>query len=137
MLRRMMDAKGLSQEGLADILDCSRQTVSAILLGKSGITPEMAIGLGTVFANDASDWLKWDAAYQLTLVTADKDVERRARLYGLAPVRDMQKRGWIRDTGDLIELEAELEKFFGGSIDDGVAFPVATSRTITLADLNP
>lgn len=134
----MIEAKGFSQEGLADILDCSRQTVSSILAGKSGITAEMAVSLAAVFGNDAADWLKWDAAFQLSLVSSDKEtVERRARLYALAPIREMQKRGWIKETTDLAELQSEVEAFFGGSVESGVSFPVATSRTVTLADLNP
>ena len=137
-LRHMIEAKSLSKEDLANILGCSRQTVSNIVAGKSGITADMAIGLAAVFGNQPSDWLKWDAEYQLSIVSGDKEaVARRARLYEVAPVREMQKRGWIRDTNNLTELEAELEGFFGGPIDHGVVFPVATSRTVTLSGLNP
>lgn len=138
MLRQLMEERGLSQEALADIIGCRRQTVSSIVAAKSGITPDMAVSLGTVFGNDPAEWLRWDAQYQLSLVQGDTgDLQRRARLYEIAPIRDMQKRGWIRDTDNVQELEAEIERFYGGSIANGIWFPVATRRTNPLESLTP
>ena len=46
------------------------------------------------------EWLKWDSQYRLSVAEADvSDIERRAHLYSLAPVRDMQKRGLYRCHG--------------------------------------
>lgn len=123
---------------LAVITGSSRQNLSLIITGKRGVTPDMAVTLAAAFGNSASEWLKWDAEHQLTLVQADASVvESKARLYEVAPIREMQKRGWIKETTDLEELEAELTRFFGGSPKEGVQFPFATSRTTTLSDLNP
>ena len=61
-----------------------------------------------------------------------------ARLYDVAPVRDMQRRGWLALTADPSELEFELKRFFGAdSLDADIVFPVATKRTVALVNLNP
>jgi HTH-type transcriptional regulator/antitoxin HigA len=136
-LRQMLDEKGWTQDGLADITGLSRTTISSIVSGRSGISADVAVRLAAAFGNRPDQWLKWDADYQLSLVESDTCiVERLAHLHDVAPVREMQKRGWIRATDDVNELEAELDTFFGGPVRDGVAFKVATSRTVQLAHLN-
>lgn len=137
IVRRLLEERGWSQDELAAITGYSRQAISGVVAGKSSVTAEMAVSLAAAFGNDAAEWLRLDAEYQLSLVDGDSTlVERRAALYREAPIRDMQKRGWIKDTSDLDELEAELTAFFGGSIIDGVAFPVAPRRTVALDHLN-
>ena len=131
-----METKGWTQDELAAIVGCRRQTISAIVSGKSSITPDMAVSFAAAFGNEAADWLRLDAAYQLSLVDGDRaEVEQRARLYEMAPIRDMQKRGWIKDTRDLSELERELKRFFGGTVNG--SFAIAPRKTDLLADLSP
>jgi HTH-type transcriptional regulator / antitoxin HigA len=138
MLRQMMEAKGWTQDDLAEILGKSRQSVSEIVSGKNGLTLDMAMMLAAVFGNTAQEWLKWDQAYRLSMADKDvTDVQTRARLYETAPVRDMVKRGWIRPTLDAAELKSELEAFYGSdSLEGGISFPVAMKRTMKLPDLN-
>jgi HTH-type transcriptional regulator / antitoxin HigA len=138
ILRQRLDEKGWTQDALATITGISRTTISAIVAGRSGISAEMAVRLAGAFGNRATDWLKWDGDYQLSLVSTDhQTVGRMAQLHDLAPIREMQKRGWIKQTTDPAELEAELNAFYGGSIRDGISFTVATSRRVQLSDLNP
>src|SRR5262249_44679603 len=56
--------------------------------------------------------------------------------YELAPVREMEKRGWIRETKDPEDLERELSKFFGKPLSAGIAFPVAMLKSEPLAGLS-
>jgi len=137
-LRRLLDEKGWTQDELATIMGRSRNTVTDITTGRTGITPEMAVALSAVFqATTPSQWLQWDATYRLSILEHDSgDISKRARLYESAPIRDMQKRGWIKETDDLAELERDLESFFGCTLDDDLVFPVAAHRTIKLSDLN-
>jgi HTH-type transcriptional regulator / antitoxin HigA len=139
VLRRMLDEKGWTQDELAAVMGKSRQAINELIVGKTGITPEMAIGLAAAFGNSATDWMKIDAAYRLSLAAADvAEVQRKARLYEIAPVRDMQKRGWIKSTKDTAELELELKRFFEtDELDADIAFPVNTFRPKRLGDLNP
>lgn len=109
-----MTQRGWSMDELALVTGATRQNLSAIATGKRGITPDMAVTLAAAFGNTPGDWLKWDAEHQLSLVEADPAaIEQRARLFSLGPIREMQKRGWIRTTDNATELEADLRAFFG------------------------
>jgi HTH-type transcriptional regulator / antitoxin HigA len=137
-LRELLDERGWTQDELARVTGKRRQTISGIVAGKTGVTPEMAVSLGAAFGNNPTEWLRWSAEYELSIAETDSaDVERRARLYTLAPVREMIKRGWIniQDMNNDDALERQLTQFFGGSLDS--IFPVAARRTIDLASLNP
>lgn len=137
MLRQLLDDRGWTGDELADITGFARTHLSNVVSGKVGVSPDMAVALAGAFGNQPSDWLRWNAEYQLSLVTTDlRAVETRAKLYRLAPIRDMQRRGWIRETKTVEELETELTRFFGSPIDAGVAFPAATLRSNPLTDLN-
>ena len=46
-------------------LDVSRKTVSAILNGRAGISPEMAIRLSLAFGTTAESWLAQQLQYDL------------------------------------------------------------------------
>jgi len=49
----------------AEALGVSRKTLSAILNGRSGISPEMAIRLGKAFDTSAESWLNQQMQYDL------------------------------------------------------------------------
>jgi HTH-type transcriptional regulator/antitoxin HigA len=137
-LRELLESKGWTQDELAAVTGYSRQTVNGLASGKSRVTPEMAVTLAAAFGNTADQWLRWDVEHQLGLIDADRPntVERRARMYDVAPIHDMQRRGWIRETSTVEELEAELSRFFGGDVAAGINFPVATHRSDPLSGLN-
>ncbi|HEV8336899.1 MAG TPA: HigA family addiction module antitoxin [Candidatus Polarisedimenticolia bacterium] len=137
-LKQLLEEKGWSQDELAQITGKNRQTVSNIVSGRTGVSPEMAIALGAAFGNDPADWLRWTAEYELSVSEADGAiVEKRARLFSLAPIREMQKRGWIRSSDKDADLESDLTSFFGASPYSDISFPVAARRTAMLDDLNP
>jgi HTH-type transcriptional regulator / antitoxin HigA len=102
------------------------------------MTPETAVALAAAFGNTGNDWMRMDAAYRLALTDADvSGVQKRARLYDLAPIRDMQRRGWIKQTKDIGELQTDLEQFFGtSSLDQKIAFAVSAFRAETFGHLN-
>ena len=130
-LRELLDSKGWTREELAAITGRSRQNIYEILSGRNGVTPEMAVILGAAFSNEPSYWLKLDAHYRLKRLNRDStDVERRARIFSIAPIRDMQRRGWIGDTKSLEKLERELKQFFGAeSLDQITELSVSTRRS--------
>lgn len=137
-LRQMLEEKGWTQDVLSDITGLSRTTISNIVAGRSGVTAAVAVRLAAAFGNRPDDWLKWDSEYQLALVTSDPEpVGRMAQLYETAPIREMQRRGWINTTNNVANLEMELERFFGGSLDKGVTAAFATRRPNAMAGLNP
>jgi HTH-type transcriptional regulator / antitoxin HigA len=143
ILRQMMADKGWTHDELSAITGISRQMIYMILSGKSNITPETAARFAAAFGNDAEEWIKWDGLHRLSILKFDSEsdiseVGKMALLYQAAPIRDMQKRGWINLTNDPQELEAELTKFFGQNpLDGDIVFPIAAKRTTTLPTLNP
>ena len=140
ILQRMLEKKGWTQDELAAITGKTRQTISLLVSGKSGITPDMAIVLAAAFQNAPNDWLQWDANYRLSCASgnAAADIQQKARFYELAPIRDMEKRGWIPETKSVPELERALKHFFQTeSFDEEPTFPVAMRRPERLRYLSP
>lgn len=130
VIRAMLAANAWAQEDLAAIVGRSRQALSAVIADRAAITPELAIALGAASGNPPADWLRLDAGYRLSLLAdAGDDAERRAKVYSAAPVREMQRRGWIKDTIDLDELESEIKSFYEiESLDEAPTLSVATRR---------
>ena len=60
-----LDPLGLTVTAAAEALWVSRKTLSAILNGKAGISPEMAIRLSIAFDTSAESWLTQQAQYEL------------------------------------------------------------------------
>jgi len=56
---------GLSVTEAAQALDVSRKTLSSILNGRSGISPEMAVRLSIAFNTTAESWLRQQLQYDL------------------------------------------------------------------------
>lgn len=56
---------GLSITETAEALGVSRKTLSAIVNGRAGITPEMAIRLSKAFDTSAESWLNQQSQYDL------------------------------------------------------------------------
>ncbi|WP_417447949.1 HigA family addiction module antitoxin [Idiomarina abyssalis] len=60
-----LEPLGLSVTAAAEALGVSRKTLSAVLNGKAGISPEMAIRLSIAFNTSAESWLNQQSQYEL------------------------------------------------------------------------
>lgn len=60
-----LEPLGLSVAAAAEALGVSRKTLSAVLNGKAGISPEMAIRLSIAFNTSAESWLSQQSRYEL------------------------------------------------------------------------
>ena len=60
-----LDPLNLSVTKGAEILGVSRLTLSNLVNGKNGISPEMAIRLSKAFGGSAEVWLRMQMAYDL------------------------------------------------------------------------
>jgi HTH-type transcriptional regulator / antitoxin HigA len=138
-LRELLAERGLTQEELAVITGRSRQQIIDIVTRRRGITPEMAVALGAAFGQRPGYWLTMDAAFRLSTVNEPKDaIMERARLFELAPIKDMQKRGWLPSNAKVDELPSHLMAFFETeTLADPIGFPLVTRKTASLADLTP
>jgi HTH-type transcriptional regulator/antitoxin HigA len=111
-VRDELKHRGWGQNDLATIIKRPVQRVSELVLGKLALSPEWAIDLATALGGTPEEWLHREANYRLSLAKAsDDDVRRRARLYELGPIKEMQKRGWITAADSVEELEASLVQF--------------------------
>ncbi len=64
---------GLSISDAAGHLGVSRKTLSKVLNGRGGVTPEMALRLEMVFGKPSADhWLRLQNAYDLWVTRQDK-----------------------------------------------------------------
>lgn len=64
---------GVSVTRAAEALGVSRKTLSSILNGRSGISPEMAIRLSKAFDTSAESWLNQQVQYDLWLAEKNAD----------------------------------------------------------------
>lgn len=60
-----LEPLGLSVTEGARVLGVSRQTLSRLLNGQSGISPEMAIRLSKAFGSTPDTWIRMQAAYDI------------------------------------------------------------------------
>ncbi|HUR00014.1 MAG TPA: HigA family addiction module antitoxin [Gemmatimonadaceae bacterium] len=60
-----LEPLGLTVTEAAKALGVSRKTLSAILNGRAGISPEMAVRLSIAFDNSAESWLNQQTQYDL------------------------------------------------------------------------
>ena len=131
-IREEAEARGWSPSDLADILGYERNVISDLLTGRRSVSPQMAKALGDAFGTGAQVWLNLQAAYRLaTSSKTDDAVAKRARLYEMAPIREMLKRGWIEPSSNVDVLEAQLRQFLEiQNIGDEVRFAYAARQSI-------
>lgn len=60
-----LEPLGLTVTAAAAALGVSRKTLSAILNGRAGVSPEMAVRLSIAFGTSAESWLNQQTQYDL------------------------------------------------------------------------
>jgi HTH-type transcriptional regulator/antitoxin HigA len=132
-LRDELEARGWTQAYLAGIMNRPTQVINAIVAGRKEITPETAQGLADALGTSAEMWLNLQSAYRLSKVRKeDGETRRRARLYSLAPVKELIRRQWIANVKDTDALEKELKTFFESeSMEPQLNFAARMSASYT------
>ncbi len=130
-IREELERRGWTQKDLAQIVDRPIQAINEIVQGKKSITPDTAAALGAAFGTGPEVWLLRESEYRLALTGVDTSaVIRRARLYDMAPVKEMEKRQWIAPTDTVDAMESELRRFFGvPTLDTDPQISVSMRRT--------
>jgi HTH-type transcriptional regulator / antitoxin HigA len=112
-----LEARGWTQGDLARIMGRQDSVVSAIINGKRSVSSEIASELASAFGTSAEVWLNLQTSYDLaSKPKIVEEVSRRAKLFAVAPVKDMIRRGWIRGTDDLGALERQVVEFLNEPI---------------------
>jgi HTH-type transcriptional regulator/antitoxin HigA len=105
--------RGWTQADLALVLGRTVTDVNYHITTRKRMAPEFAQELAVALGDTPEYWLGLDSAYRLSQTEyVSEEVVRRSALFGF-PIKDMQKRKWIRETTDMKELEDELKRLFG------------------------
>ena len=133
-IREELDARGWTQSDLAAIVGRPVETINRIISGKRGITADTAHVLGEAFGTGPEYWLSLDAAYQLWSSPGSSprtdEIALKARLFDMAPIAEMTRRGWIAGSSDARDLESQLKQVFEiDSIDDPITFHAAAKKS--------
>ena len=75
-----LEPLGLSVTEAAEALGVSRKILSAVLNGKAGVRPEMAVRLSIAFNTSAESWLNQQLQYQLWHAEQHRDELKVKRL---------------------------------------------------------
>jgi addiction module HigA family antidote len=70
ILKRELEARGLSAAALALKLRIAPQRIQEIVAGRRAISPETALRLGRFFGNEPEFWLAMQASYDLAMLRA-------------------------------------------------------------------
>jgi HTH-type transcriptional regulator/antitoxin HigA len=136
-IREELEARQWTQRDLAYILGVSDPEINVIISGKRGISADMAKALGKAFDVPADFFANLQKAYDLSRAREpDSDVERKARLQSVYPVREMIKRGWLTDANAVI-LEAEMAKFFEVSSPDKIPHFAHAAKKASYESVTP
>ncbi len=81
VLRQCIEPLGLSITAAAAALGVTRNTLSELVNGKRGISPEMAVRLSKVFGGSEDGWLVQQAQYDLAQVHRDRIKLKRLELF--------------------------------------------------------
>lgn len=75
-----LEPLGVSVTDAAKALGVSRKTLSSVLNGRAGISPEMAVRLSIAFETSAESWLNQQVQYDLWLAEKRRKSLRVARI---------------------------------------------------------
>ena len=131
ILSRELDARGWTQKDLATIMGRPVQAINEIIKGTKQITPETALALADAFGTSAEFWLNLESNYRLNLarqVQTVQNVTRKSRLYSLLPMTEIIKRGWIKASDSIDELDEAICRFLGISTLDETPVYAASFR---------
>ncbi len=76
-----LEPLGLTVTRAEEALGVSRKTLSAILNGRAGISPEMAIRLSLAFDTSAESWLNQQTQYDLWLARQNQQAIKVEKLF--------------------------------------------------------
>jgi HTH-type transcriptional regulator/antitoxin HigA len=142
-LKDELDERGWTQDEFAKMIRVAPKVISEIISNKRGIAPETAIRISAGLGTSAQLWMNLDTAYRLYRLhrsdAAPEGIAQERRLRETYPVRELIKRGWVKDTEDNPELlESRVLRFYGvKNIDDAPTLAYAARQTGSPATLTP
>lgn len=131
ILKDELEARGWTQDVLAEITNISAPVISNVINGKRAISVDIASSLAAAFGTTAQFWMNLETSYQLWMETkADEKISRKARLYASVPVNELIKRGWIEMSKDIDVLEDRILHFLDReSLDEPSSLVYSAKRS--------
>jgi HTH-type transcriptional regulator/antitoxin HigA len=114
IISKELEARGWTQRDLAAIMGRPYQAINEIIKGSKQITPDTARELAVAFGTSIEFWINLEANYRLFLAAQEdkeKQIARRSKIYSVAPVSELARRGWIEGSTDTDELENQICSF--------------------------
>lgn len=120
-IKELMVQRRWSQAELAYVLGVATASVNQVVNSKRPITPEMAKLFAVAFDRPAEEFADLQTRWSLANAPEpDDEVRARAVAQSNFPLREMVKRGWIRDPKEVGGAHGELCRFFGVNTLDSV-----------------
>ena len=115
ILEEALEARGLSKSEFARRCGRPIKTISEIIAGKIGITPETAIQFERVLGVPASFWTNLESRYQLRVASAAEreDLATCGAWAGRFPVKELAEFGLISKPSGTADTVQTLLDFFG------------------------
>ncbi len=116
-LSEKLEEMGMGSKEFAVRTNKPEKTISAVLNGKSSITPDMAVQFESVTQIPAHFWLNSQRNYD-EFIAREKQkatIEEAIKWAKFFPINDMIKKGWISPKITIQEKVSELLAFFGVS----------------------
>lgn len=136
--------RGWSIAEFAAIIGRPPQAVSEIIHGHKEITPTTAMEIAAATGTNAETWLRLQDTYRLWKLSQDGPsssklsmVQRRGRLAGCVPLRELIKRRIVPDTNIDEQERAVCELLGVRSLDEKPHFAMAARRTNQESRLTP
>jgi HTH-type transcriptional regulator/antitoxin HigA len=131
VIARLLSGRGWSQIELAYMLGIAPSTISELARGRTKISAEMAKLLGVAFGKPAKYFVALQARWDLINAAEPNDeVRSRVAAQSRFPIREMIRRGWIKDYGKGAGSHGELCRFFGvNTLDDITNISFAARKT--------
>lgn len=116
IIQREIEARGWTQQDLADIMGRPVQAINEIIKGSKQVTPETALQLAAAFGTTPQFWLNLETNYRLWIASKNEQaagIEKRGKLYSILPIREIRKKGWLKPVSSGEELEDAVREFLG------------------------
>ena len=127
-----LDARGWTQDDLAEVVGRSRAHINRLISGKTAINSSTANELADAFGTSPELWMNLQTAFELAVVSSkNREISRKSKLYSKVPIRELQKRGWIAKDVSLDLLEIAVCRFLDvPNIDDEPVIQMAAKKSI-------
>lgn len=120
-IKDQLEQRQWSQNELAEVLGITPRHLSQVMNGESPLSYDLAIQLGQVFDTSAQLWSNLYLSYALWQEEQEEEVsetEVKAGIYERMPIRDMVKKGWLKEPKSVADLEQQVAKFWGRDAAD-------------------